>query len=52
MEFVNGIFGAYVLKDAPVNLRITVEAEAADGSAVARFLTALKNRPNYFADAF
>ena len=52
MDFVNGIFGAHVLKDAFVNLRIAEEAETAHGSVVARFLTALKGRPNIFVDAF
>ena len=33
-------------------LRITDEAIAADGKAVARFLADLKNRPNIFVDAF
>ena len=52
VEFVNGIFGANVLKDAFVNLRITDEAIAADGNAVARFLADLKSRPNIFLDVF
>ena len=52
VDFVNGNFGAHVLKDAFVNLRIAEEAEAADGSAVARFLKTLNNRHNIFVDAF
>ena len=52
VDFVNGIFGAHVLKDAFVNLRVAEEAEAAVGSAVARFLIARKSRPNIFVDAF
>ena len=48
MEFVNGIFGANVLKDAFVNLRITDEAIAADGSAVVRFLADLKKLAQHF----
>ena len=52
VEFVNGILGANVLKDAFVNLRITDEALAADGRAVVRFLADLKNRPNIFVDAW
>ena len=51
VEFVNGIFGANVLKDAFVNLRITDEAIAADGNAVARFFADLKTWRNIFADA-
>ena len=49
---MNCIFGAHVLKDAFVNLRIAEKAEAADGSAVARFFEVLKGRPNIFVDAF
>ena len=52
VDFVKGIFGAHVLKDAFVNLRISEEAEAAVGNAVACFLAALKNRPNIFVDVF
>ena len=52
VEFVNGIFGANVLKDAFVNLRVTDEAIAADGNAVDRFLSTLKNLHNMFTDAF
>ena len=52
VDFVNGIFGAHVLKDAFVNLRISDEADAAAGSAVASFLTALKSWPNIFVDAW
>ena len=52
VDFVNGIFGAYVLKDAFVNLRISDEGDAAAGSAVASFLGVLKNRPNIFVDAW
>ena len=52
MDFVNGIFGAHVLKDVFVNLRISDEADAAAGSAVASFLAALKNLPNIFVDAW
>ena len=33
-------------------MRITDEAIAADGGAVARFLADLKNWPNIFVDAF
>ena len=52
MDFVNGIFGAHVLKDAFVNLRISDEGDAAAGSAVASFLAVLKSRPNIFVDAW
>ena len=52
VDFVNGIFGAHVLKDAFVNLRITDEAIAADGSAVAGVLADRKSRPSIFVDAF
>ena len=51
LDFVNGIFGAHVLKDAFVNLRISDEKDAA-GSAVASFLGVLKSRPNIFVDAW
>ena len=47
VDFVNGIFGAHVLKDAFVNLRISDEGDAAAGSAVASFLA-----PNIFVDAW
>ena len=52
VDFVNGIFGAHVLKDAFVNLRISDEKDAAAGSAVASFLGVLKSRPNIFVDAW
>ena len=52
VDFVNGIFGAHVLKDAFVNLRISDERDAAAGSAVAFFLRVLKSRPNIFVDAW
>ena len=52
VDFVNGIFGAHVLKDAFVNLRISDEGDAAAGSAVASFLAVLKSRPNIFVDAW
>ena len=52
VDFVNGIFGAHVLKDAFVNLRISDEQDAAAGSAVASFLGVLKNRPNIFVHAW
>ena len=52
MDFVNGIFGAHVLEDAFVNLRISDEGGAAAGSAVASFLAVLKNRRNIFVDAW
>ena len=52
VDFVNGIFGAHVLKDAFVNLRISDEGDAAAGSAVASCLAVLKSRPNIFVDAW
>ena len=52
VDFVNGIFGAHVLKDAFVNLRISDETDAAAGSTVASFLGVLKSRPNIFVDAW
>ena len=52
VDFVNGILGAHVLKDAFVNLRISDEGDAAAGSAVASFLAVLKSRPNIFVDAW
>ena len=52
VDLVNGIFGAHVLKVAFVNLRISDEADAAAGSAVASFLAALKRRPNILVDAW
>ena len=52
MDFVKGIFGAHVLKDAFVNLRIGDEADAAAGSVVASFFAAPKSRPNIFVDAW
>ena len=51
VDFVNGIFGAHVLKDAFVNLRISDEGDAAAGNAIASFLAVLKSRPNIFVDA-
>ena len=52
VDFVNGIFGVHGLKEAVVNLRITDEATAADGSAADCFLADLKSRPNIFVVAF
>ena len=52
VDLVNRIFGAHVLKDAFVNLRISDEADAAAVSDVASVLAALKNRPNMFVDAW
>ena len=51
-ENVDFFFGAHVLKDAFLNLRISDEGDAAAGSAVAPFLAVLKSRPNIFADAW
>ena len=52
VDLVNSILSAHNVKDAFVNLRVAEEVEAAVGSAVARFLSALTHPPNIFVDAF